>query len=288
MIPDFDGLREVVHFPPGIMNLCYRNVEVEDYPPHWHSDIEVIMPLKEGYAVRIDDQMIQMQEGDILFIPPGVIHEIYAPSQGERLIIQISYSLISEMDGFYAAIEGFYPYIHVLPQINEAVHGHLAALLNEIEREYFRQMPFYGAMLHSLMRQFLVLLARHGREFGSQKHFHRYAKSVDSFLRVCDYINHHCTSPLSVAKLAEVAGYSKSHFLRMFKEFANISCGEYIQRQRVALARQLLADPECSITEIVTQAGFGSVASFNRVFREQMDCTPTQYRKMIRGDNQNI
>lgn len=288
MIPDFDGLREVVHFPPGIMNVCYLNREVEDYPPHWHSDIEVIMPLKEGYTVKIDDKMIRMQEGEILFIPPGVIHEIYAPGSGERLITQISYSLISEMDGFYAAIDGLYPYIHVQPAINEEVHGQLAALLKEIEKENRQQESFYGAMVHSLMRRFLVLLARNGSEFGSQDQYHRYAKSVDSFLRVCDFINHHCTDSLSVAKLAEVAGYSKSHFLRMFKEFANISCGEYIQRQRVALARQLLADPECSITDIVTRAGFGSVASFNRVFREQMACTPTQYRKMIRGENGNI
>jgi AraC-like DNA-binding protein len=254
---------------------------VEDYPPHWHSDIEVIMPLKEGYTVKIDDKMIRMQEGEILFIPPGVIHEIYAPGSGERLITQISYSLISEMDGFYAAIDGLYPYIHVQPAINEEVHGQLAALLKEIEKENRQQESFYGAMVHSLMRRFLVLLARNGREFGSQDQYHRYAKSVDGFLRVCDYIHHHCAEPLSVSLLSEVAGYSKSHFLRMFKEFSNISCGEYIQQQRIKKAMHLLVTTSMTLAQICYECGFSSQSYFNFVFKRNTGCTPRTYAKQV-------
>jgi len=288
MIPDFDGLREVVHFPANITLMCYRNQEAEDYPSHWHSDIEVIMPLENEYTVQIDHRDYVLKEGDILFIPPGVIHELFAPAQGSRMIIQISYALISAMNGFYETLHHFYPCLFLPVRSEDTLVEQLRFILMGIDEEFRVRGPFHGDMLEAYARQFLVLLARNGDAYGTRQSYRRYTKSVDGFLRVCDYINRHCIESLTISQLAEVAGYSKSHFLRMFKEFSNISCGEYIQRQRVALARQLLADPECSITEIVTQAGFGSVASFNRVFREQMDCTPTQYRKMIRGDNQNI
>ena len=288
MIADFDGLREVVHFQDGLMCTCYPNREAEDYPPHWHSDIEIITPIENGYTVKIDDQQYILQEGEILIIPPGVIHELFAPEGGIRLILQISYALTSEMTGFYGALQQFYPCIHIKPQGNEGLHHQLLSILQVMEKEYRSRQPFHGDMLTALSQQFLVLLSRSSQMQAGRENCRRYAKSVDGFLRVCDYIHHHCAEPLSVSLLSEVAGYSKSHFLRMFKEFSNISCGEYIQQQRVALAKQLLADPERNITDIVTRAGFGSVASFNRVFKEQMDCTPTQYRKILRGQNRNI
>ena len=270
------------------MSVCYRNREAEDYPPHWHSDIEIIMPLENSYTVKIDNRCYELKEGDMLLIPPGVIHELYAPPDGLRLIIQISYALTSEMSGFYDAVQLFYPCLHMQKEASTPLHDTLQQILRNIEREHDLAQPYYGDMLLSLCRQYLVMLARHCQDYVKPDSIRRYAKSVDSFLRVCDYIHRHCTESLPVSKLAEVAGYSKSHFLRMFKEFSNISCGEYIQRQRISLAKQLLANPERSITEIVTRAGFGSVASFNRVFREQVDCTPTQYRKILRGQNRTI
>jgi len=288
MIADFDGLREVVHFQDGLLCTCYPNREAEDYPPHWHSDIEIITPVENGYTVKIDDHRYVLQEGEILIIPPGVIHELFAPEGGVRLIVQISYALTSEMSGFYSILQQFYPCIHVTPQDDSTLHRQLLDLLKWMEGEYRAKSPFYGDMLTALARQFMVLLGRSGASRESRESYHRYAKSVDGFLRVCDYIHRHCAEPLSVSLLSEVAGYSKSHFLRMFKEFSNISCGEYIQQQRVALAKKLLADPERNITDIVTRAGFGSVASFNRVFKDHMQCTPTQYRKMLRSQNRNL
>lgn len=268
------------------MSKCYRNREAEDYPPHWHSDIEVIMPLEGSYAAGIDNRRYDMTPGDILVIPPGVIHELYAPDKGTRLIILISYSLSSNISNFFDAVQHFYPCLYVSALTHPFLQEELQALLRRIEEEHTQALPYHADMLISLCREFLVQLARHSHEFIKPQSTRRYAKSVEGFLRVCNFIYTHCSEPLSIARLSEVAGYSKSHFLRMFKEFSNISCGEYIQVQRIAKARQLLADPEKSIADIVSEAGFGSVASFNRVFREQMNCTPTQYRKSIRGQSQ--
>jgi transcriptional regulator GlxA family with amidase domain len=40
----------------------------------------------------------------------------------------------------------------------------------------------------------------------------------------------------------------------------------------------LLIRSNCSMREVAIESGFGSVATFNRVFREKKGCTPTQYR----------
>ncbi len=289
MIEDFDGLREVVHFEKDVELRIYRNNEAEDYPRHWHTDFEMIMPLKENYEVLIDNREYLLSEGDILFIPPGVIHVLKAPETGERLIVQVKCALANRMQGFYEEMRRFYPCLHVralTPRL-EDVCAHLQQLMMEMYEEYILRAPMFNYMLSARCTEMMILLARHRSAFITHESDRRYAKSVDGFLRVCDYIHNHCHERLDVEMLARVAGYSKSHFVRMFREFADISCVDYIQQQRVALAKQMLMDPENSIMEIVTRSGFGSVASFNRVFKQWTDTTPTQFRKNLR-QNRNI
>ena len=59
--------------------------------------------------------------------------------------------------------------------------------------------------------------------------------------------------------------------------------------KRLNAASNLLIQTDLSIREIVKQSGFGSVATFNRIFREQKHCTPSQFRTIYgvyfpRGD----
>ena len=92
-------------------------------------------------------------------------------------------------------------------------------------------------------------------------------------------MNEHCTEDLSLEALADMTGFSKSHFIRLFKEFAGVSYYEYLTKRRLLNAELLLDNPECSIADIAMQSGFNSLATFNRVFKASHNCTPTDYRK---------
>ena len=56
-----------------------------------------------------------------------------------------------------------------------------------------------------------------------------------------------------------------------------------MRRKRVSMAEELLIHSRQPIQEIAMRAGFGSVATFNRVFRDARNCTPSRYRE-IYGD----
>ena len=62
-----------------------------------------------------------------------------------------------------------------------------------------------------------------------------------------------------------------------------ISFSEYLRQKRVGMAEELLIHSKQSIQEIAIASGFGSVATFNRVFRDARGCTPSRYRE-IYGD----
>ena len=44
--------------------------------------------------------LYRLREGDILIIPPGELHELFAPPTGERIILLFDFTLVSNLKGF--------------------------------------------------------------------------------------------------------------------------------------------------------------------------------------------
>ena len=99
-------------------------------------------------------------------------------------------------------------------------------------------------------------------------------------MKVCNYISDHCTENISIDRLASLAGFSKFHFARLFKQFSGMSCYEYLTQQRIAHAERLLIQPNLSITEVAMHSGFNSLSTFNRIFKSAKNCTPSEYKRL--------
>jgi len=100
MIEILNGTRETVSYTEHFGIRLYLNREAENYPMHWHTAAEIILPLENTYTVVANDKRYLLQPGDILAIPPGELHEIVAPDSGERIILQFDYSLLYNLKGF--------------------------------------------------------------------------------------------------------------------------------------------------------------------------------------------
>ncbi len=58
------------------------------------------MPLENTYSVTMNKTQYSLKEGDILIIPPGELHELYAPPTGTRIIFLFDFTLVSNLKGF--------------------------------------------------------------------------------------------------------------------------------------------------------------------------------------------
>jgi len=282
MIEKLIGTREIVDHADDLNLRLYINKEVEDYPMHWHTDIEIIMALENEYTIVIDKIKYVINPGDIIMIPSGEIHELYAPPSGKRLIILVDNSILSSMNGLESISNSFYPCI-VVRQEADACHKQLADILKKITDEYFRRAPLCQASIYSLFLSFFVIIGRNylGRDRSiSSIRRNKQHQYIDKFLSVCKYINEHCTEDITVDKLAAMAGFSKYHFSRLFYEFSGVTYYEYLMKRRIMHAERLLCDPNLSIVEVAMQSGFNSLATFNRNFRAIKKCTPSAYRSM--------
>jgi two-component system response regulator YesN len=97
--------------------------------------------------------------------------------------------------------------------------------------------------------------------------------------RAVEWIQSHLTEELpSIDDIAVQVGLSESHFRRRFHEETGFSPLEYVTRQRVLRAKQLLHDERISITRLAFDLGFQSSGYFAQVFRKMTGMTPTDYR----------
>jgi AraC-like DNA-binding protein len=98
--------------------------------------------------------------------------------------------------------------------------------------------------------------------------------------RAVEWIQSHLTEELpSIDDIAVQVGLSESHFRRRFHEETGFSPLEYVTRQRVLRAKELLHDERLSITRLAFDLGFQSSGYFAQVFRKMTGMTPTDYRE---------
>ena len=282
MIHHLSGIHETADYRTDTQICLYYNDENENYPPHWHTPFEVIMPVKNIYTVDVGGKHYVLQEGDILVICPGIVHELFAPETGERIIFQpgLSQVQIRELELLISLIR---PTVLITPEEYPAFHPIAHQLMLEIKEEYFRCEPYYETAIYS---RFLQILVDIGRLHGAMKHPSTDASNsrqkdyLDKFLYITNYINEHFAEDLSLEQIADLAGFSKYHFTRLFKQYTDTSFYKYLNQKRIDYAKTLLLDPNLPVLDVALQCGFSSLSAFLRMFKQLNMCTPTEFRNM--------
>lgn len=292
MIEQLNGVHETVRFDNDGSVRIYHNVAREGYPLHWHSACEIIMPLRDNYTVICQNHQIILDQGDILWIGGGVLHEILEPdNDGERLLVQYDPRVLNEFIEFSAVRAMSAPAILVQKETMPKMHGQLQDLLlgvlkTEIDRGYFKNVSIYADMMKFNATLFSELLndqaAKSKLIIANEKDDRQRwdAGHMSIIYSSCNYIRSHCHEPLSLDRVAEYTGFSKFYFSRLFKNYTQMSFLEYLNRCRISEAEKMLADTEKTVTEIAMDCGFNSISTFNRVFKMANNCTPAEYQRL--------
>ncbi len=104
-------------------------------------------------------------------------------------------------------------------------------------------------------------------------------RSISAIDNAVQYIRESYRENLNLGQLLQLTNYSKSHFIRLFKESTGMNISEYINKYRIEKACLDLLYTNNNITEIAMANGFNNIQYFSRKFKEYMKCTPKQYQK---------
>ncbi|MDR1463867.1 MAG: AraC family transcriptional regulator [Oscillospiraceae bacterium] len=98
------------------------------------------------------------------------------------------------------------------------------------------------------------------------------------------YVRDHLTGRIRVADIAELLRMNASHLNASFKAATGESITSYIQRQKIELAKRLLATRR-SLADIWTELAYCDQSHFTRQFKRLTGLTPLQYRRALGGQH---
>lgn len=93
-----------------------------------------------------------------------------------------------------------------------------------------------------------------------------------------DAMDRDWAEPIDLNAVAAHAGYSRYHFIRLFRAAYGQTPGQYLSRRRVERAEELLRTADLSVTEICMLVGFTSLGNFSSSFRKHTGLSPSEYR----------
>lgn len=107
----------------------------------------------------------------------------------------------------------------------------------------------------------------------------RYVEKTDVIIDdIKKYIGEHLDE-VTRSGISEVFYLSPNYLSKLFRKEAGISLSEYIQNERMSLAKRLLLQNKLSISQIATETGYPSFAHFSKQFKKFVGMTPNEYRK---------
>jgi transcriptional regulator GlxA family with amidase domain len=89
--------------------------------------------------------------------------------------------------------------------------------------------------------------------------------------------------PLTLADLADHANMSLRTFTRRFREETGMSPGQWLIRQRVSRARELLEATDLAVDQVATRVGFATAASLRQHLHAAVGVAPLAYRRTFQA-----
>ena len=247
------------------------------FPLHCHPEIELTYCLNGEYSVLLGGKSLDMKDGDLLIIPPMIPHEFPKNSKnGYHLIIELG-------PGFLGNFFDHFARMHQTPtvlslKIDTPAYAALAELLEDTAQLRRKPSEFSGLLLWSNLYRLSGLLLELLAQNSPATPIRNDTIKIEQALEI---IYSHYTEPLELETVAQTCGYSKSGFCRVFKSVTGDTFHALLNRHRIEIACMYLKNGQNSIEQIATDVGFSDAKSFCRVFKNQMGCSPGNFRKQF-------
>ncbi len=169
-----------------------------------------------------------------------------------------------------------------------------------LESKYFYARFFINKYLINLIRHFQVLACEPN---GNKEEMDETANAIVEYLveqglsltqdlrrpekqyaarikKMIIYMNDNFHNPnLTIAEIAEISGYSLSHFSKAFKLYMGHTPIAHLNRLRLSEARYLLYTTQLPFKDIALKCGFKNVSTFTESFKQNLGLLPKDYRK---------
>lgn len=258
------------------------------HPPvfaHWHDEAEFTLVTEGSGIYQIQLDSYEVTAGDLLFIPPAVLHSITA--QPDNHLRTETYVFHMHFLGMHAADVCAVHYLtpiasaKLLPPVyfgaQHPLQDKLRQIFLSLNTIYRAKEIGYELLLKADLLKLIAVLLPYCTEASAQPKLH--TEHTAKLKIVLEYIEQHYTEELSIAQLSALCYFSEYYFMRFFKKYVGMSCLDYMKNLRLEKAAELLAAGELSTLEVSLSVGFHNLSYFYREFKKKYGTTPKKFAK---------
>lgn len=251
------------------------------FPEHRHADLEFNYCIEGSFDIIIDKKLYRINGGCMTLISPMSSHQIPPQADNKNRVLTMILGT-SFLKGYFARFSKS-RFKSAFCDLKDEKNRELFELITEIVNLSYLDGDAAGLMMMGNVYKVCACLISHLFEPGEQTEtaqadFHK----VECIEKALDLIYYNYKECLTVEYAAQVTGYGKSNFCKIFKEITGESFHQALNRQRISTACGLLAETNLSVSDISTEVGFYETKAFCRVFKDIMGDTPGGYRKKRR------
>ena len=258
---------------------------------HWHEEAELTLITEGEGLYQIDLVDYEVKKGDILFVPPLLLHSVsLAQPQNEEMISETYVFHLNFLGGNSTDIcstRYFVPIMNhelILPYLITPKHPAYVSIRKifcQIASLYHEEVPGYELALKGLFLQVIFLLLQYSTK-QAKNVLPEEGTPADKLKNVLDYIEIHYAQTILVEELAKICCFSEYHFMRFFKKHMNMTCVEYVNNVRLEKAVELFEQGNTSILEVSLSVGFHNLSYFHRAFKNKYGMTPRSFIKELK------
>ncbi|MBO7197157.1 MAG: helix-turn-helix transcriptional regulator [Clostridia bacterium] len=234
---------------------------------HYHPHYEIYY-MKEGSCrYFIDDRAFDVEAGDLVFIPYGIIHRTnYTTASHSRLLINFTEDYIPK-DAMNNLMESRYLYR------SREIAKNIEDLFEKIEKEYAHPDEYTRSLLYCHTAEMFYLMLRHP---GNLEEATTGNELIDSIVK---YIKQNYMSDIKLSSVARMKSVSPEHLSRTFKNSTGLGFNEYVTLLRLRKAEEMIkTEHNKTISEIAYECGFNDGNYFSYKFKKMFGTSPIKMR----------
>ncbi len=265
-------LRKRLFLPKSFFDSSFRGTDR-------HLISMLCSPVSRGERLNRNGQYVHYTKlyGAITVLPSRFIappEQLITPSEYLYCSFEEHFinSIMHEMDGKFSSEPDFRSLAH-----DWQVRQILTLMHSEVEAGGPSGVIYGESLALALGTRFLVL----GTDFSLSQLSSPSVLPPRKLTRVKELIEANLEGDLSLKILARESGYSRAHFARLFRAATGMTAHSYVLERRILRARQLLAQPDLSLTDIAASSGFATQSHLTSAFRKKFGITPNAFRRKL-------
>lgn len=264
---------------------------------HWHAEIEIIIVNHGEVYFMTDDQKIRLKAGQGILVNQNIMHSVHPVNSDCNCSLYSTTFHPSFLFGYgNTVMSGKYlaPILSspvfrtMLLDEQDTVSAQIMDLVNSVIAVNMTKKYGYELATKSYLCQLWVILLEYVIPQNIQKHKNTNLSLDESRVKeAIMYIEDHYSERVTLDDLSASIHISKSECCRCFKRTLQITPIEYLMKYRIFKAANMIQkdDPHShSISDLAFAVGFNNASYFNKVFRQYLNCTPSEYKRNIRND----